>query len=140
MMLDTIPGARSKKQVPVFNIRDIMSAILKTAGPVSTTDAVRYTKMSLHQITGKDFDEAAAQLEARNLGTVVTVRNERSKGNNVFIKKLPSEIEATLQAYPDLCTPEVYATRFEKLAPKAIKFSLRAKLVAMKLVSQNHFM
>ena len=129
-----------KRPHPSFTIQDIMAAILKTAGPVSTTDAVRYTKMSLHHITAADFDEAACELQKAHLGSLVTVPSERNKGHNVFIKKLPSEIEPALAAYPDLCSVELYATRFAKAAPKAIKFPLRARLVALKLVSQNHFM
>ena len=129
-----------KRPHPSFTIQDIMAAILKTAGPVSTTDAVRYTKMSLHHITAADFDDAACELQKAHLGSLVTVPSERNKGHNVFIKKLPSEIEPALAAHPDLCSVELYATRFAKAAPKAIKFPLRARLVALKLVSQNVFM
>ena len=122
------------------DMREIMAAILKTAGPVSTTNAVRYTKMSLHQIASYQFIEAATALAKANFGTLVTIPNLKRRGHMAFIKKLPSEIAPALAAYPGLITPEMYATRYEKAAPKAIKLPLRAKLVAMKLVAQNCFM
>lgn len=117
-----------------------MEAILKTTGPVSTTRAVKHTKMSLSSSNTQQFVEAATELEKANFGKLMSIKNKTELPLQVFVKKLPAEVEEQLRRNPELCTADVYAARYNKGVSKAIGFPLRAKLVAMKLVSQNHFM
>lgn len=118
-----------------FEVPEIMSAILKTAGPVSTLESVKSTSRSLHLLPATTFLEAASQLETANLGRLIKVTNKK-----VFIKRLPTEVHEVLGGNPDLCTADVYATRYAKPTAKAIGLTMRAKLVQMKLVSKNCFM
>ena len=124
-----------KYQRPI-DVREVMSAILCTTGPVSTCTSVKSTKMSLHWLPSKQYIEAATNLENLGFGRLVAVD---PKHTQVFIKKQPIEVEDALLANPDLGTVETYATRYHKPTAKAIGFQLRAKLVMKKLVSQKHF-
>ena len=119
-----------------------MAAILKVPGPVVTPKAVKSTRRCfLHHLTTNNFIEAAEELEKASFGKMVTMQN--SGGITVlktFLKKPPVEVEQLLSVNPDLCNFEFYSMQYAKGSPKSISFSLRAKLVAMKLVAQDHFM
>ena len=119
-----------------------MAAILNVPGPVVTPKAVKSTRRCfLHHLTTNNFIEAAEELEKANFGKMVTMQN--SGGHTVlkiFLKKPPSEVEQVLSANPDLSRFEFYSLQYAKGSPKSISFSLRAKLVALKLVTQDHFM
>ena len=112
-----------------------------TSGPVSTPKAVKSTKLHLHLSTTQQFIEAAKELQKANFGSLISVGSSNNGQTlYVFVKKPPVEVEEALSANPDLCDNTVYAARYMKSPPKAIGFTLRAKLIAMRLVSQNHFM
>ena len=119
-----------------IELRDVMKAILLTTGPVSTLASVKSTKMALHWLPLEQYMEAAEALEEANFGRLVTVT---ANHNKVFIKRDPKDVVQALSENPDLCTPEMFATRYSKPSAKAVAFHLRAKLVTMKLLSQKHF-
>lgn len=92
----------------------------------------------MHLVSSKQFVEAAEELEKCNLGQLLKM-SMGSRMLNIFIKKPPSDIEAILRSNPHLCIFEIYAARYRKPPSKAIGLQLRAKLVALKLVSKNCF-
>ena len=122
-----------------FDLRDIMEAILKTPGPVSTPKASKATKMSLNYMTTEQFAEAAKELQKEQFGTFMSFP-ERGRPVLIFLKKPPMEVEDCLRFNPGLCTAEMYSARYAKGSSKAIGFQLRSKLVAKKLVSADHFL
>ena len=119
-----------------------MTAILKVPGPVVTPKALKSTRRCfLHHLTTNNFIEAAKELEKTNFGKMVTMQNSGGHSVlNIFLKKPPDEVEQVLSANPDLCRFEFYSMQYAKGSPKSIRFSLRTKLVALKLVAQDHFM
>ncbi len=119
-----------------------MAAILQTPGPVSTCEAVRsnWSRNSLGNTTVQQFERAALELEAVNLGMLVHVMNSTGRTSKVFIKKQPDEVEEALAANPNLCTPTVYYDRYHHPASKKISWALRTKLVELGLVTQKQFM
>ena len=120
---------------------DIKQAILGTTGPVATPKAVKAVKAKLNILTTKQFMEAAEELERMNLGKLMKFSAEsRGKPTVLFIKKPPSDVEEILRMNPQWCSFDVYSARYAKGSSKAIGLQLRAKLVAMKLVSKNCFM
>ena len=116
-----------------------MSAILLTAGPVSTSEAVKNTSRRLHYLKSTRFFEAATELQNINLGTLVSLSQQRGVGHKVFVKKSPEEADQVLGANPQLCSVENYTARYRKPPSKAIGLQLKAKLVAMKLVPKKIF-
>ena len=116
-----------------------MAAILQTVGPVSTTIAIRANWKFLKCTTAQQFSSAANELEKIGFGQVVSLSGT-SRSQQVFVKKHPGEAQAVLEANPDLCSPDVYATRFNRQASKTISWNVRSKLVQMGLVSQKQFM
>ena len=117
-----------------------MQAILGTTGPVATPIAVKAVR-AVHSSTTKQFIEAAEELERVNLGKLMKFSAEsRGKPTVVFIKKPPSDVEEILRTNPQWCSFDLYSARYAKGSSKAIGLQLRAKLVAMKLVSKNCFL
>ena len=117
-----------------------MEAILLTPGPVTTSRATKATKFCLRFSTTEQFVEAAEELEKADFGRLLVFT--RWKGGvplHVFLKKPPAELEEVLRANPELCSFDLYAKRYGKGSPKAIGLPLRAKLVKMNLVSEDHF-
>ena len=120
-----------------------MEAILKLPGPVASPKAVKSTRRCfLHHLTTDNFIKAAQELEKANFGNIVVLQMQSNGGIplKIFLKKPPVEVEHVFGANPDLCTFEDYSMQYAKGSPKSITFPLRAKLVAMKLVAQDHFM
>ncbi len=118
-------------------VKEVAEAILMTAGPVSTPVAVKSTRNQLHYSTTEQFIQAAKELEKARFGTYYkSIYNNKGKNPvRIFLKRPPSDVEQLLVA-----NPEIYAMRYAKASPKAIGFQLRAKLVELNLVSQDHFM
>ena len=114
----------------------IKTTILQTAGPVSTSEALRRNWKFCRCVTVKQFQAAAAELEAARLGYLKTVHKSRL----VFIKKPPAEVMEILRENPSLCSPEVYESRYNMPAPKSIEWNIRSSLVSMGLVAQKQFM
>ena len=115
--------------------RSIKIAILQTVGPVSTCKAIRCNWKGLRPATSVQFQAAALDLQQAGFGTVVDLTSQY-----VFVKKNPADVQGALQAYPDLCPPEVYAERYHRQASRTIIWKVRSKLVAMGLVSDKQFM
>ena len=118
---------------------DIMKAILETTGPVTTALSLKAVKRSMHLVSSKQFVEAAEELEKCNCGQLLKM-SMGSRVLNIFIKRPPPDIESILRSNPHLGIFEIYAARYGKAPSKAIGLQLRAKLVALKLVSKNCFM
>lgn len=122
-----------------FTRQNIMTAILQTAGPVSTRYAIRQNWRFLRSVPSEEFVKAARDLEKLNLGTVVCLEHEKAISSRVFLKKPPIEVMGILNANPSLCFPEIYMKRYKMPTTKSITFAVRAKLVKMKLVSEKQF-
>ena len=115
-----------------------MTAILHTAGPVSTRYAIRQNWRFLRKVPPQEFCLAATDLQSMNLGTLVTLRTVNAIASKVFIKRAPSDVIDILMARPDLrCLPDLYRERYRKPAAKAITFAVRARLIKMKLVPEK---
>ena len=98
--------------------------------------------MSLnYHMTTEQFLEAARELEKGSFGKLVSLPNNRGgRPWTVFLKNPPAQVEKILETNAELCSSSVYCARYKKGTSKKIGFPLRAKLVAMKLVSQDHFL
>ena len=116
-----------------------MTAILQTAGPVSTRYAIRQNWRFLRSVPSEEFVKAARDLEKLNLGTLVCLEHEKAISSRVFLKKPPIEVTKILNANPSLCSPETYMKRYKMPTTKSITFAVRAKLVKLKLVSEKQF-
>ena len=120
-----------------------MAAILQTAGPVSTCQALRWNWKFLSSATVQQFRAASMELEAANLGQLVTLPSKARKegsGVLVFVKKAPIDAALHLLQFPDLCSVAMYETRYERPSSKSITWNIRSQLVSMGLVSQKQFM
>ena len=117
-----------------------MAAILHTAGPVSIRQVVASNWKHL-QATGLRFKKAAMELEQLGFGSIVEVRmQKKGRSAQVFVKKRPEDLQSEWNDNMDLCTPDVYSTRFHCQASRHITLNMRATLVAQGLVLKKHFM
>ena len=119
-----------------------MSSILLLKGPVCTYYAIHQngTPISVRRTVKSQFLRAANALAAANLGTLVQVNiTSQNRANDVFIKKLPSEMKAALKDNTDLCSLEEYTSRFFMPTPACIRQPLRDELVRLQLVQREHF-
>ena len=114
-----------------------MKGILNTRGPVCTRVATKNTSELLRFLKLAQFIEAATELERLQLGKFVTLSAYHGHASHVFIKKSPDEAAQGLSANPELCSLPVYSARYNRSPSKSIKFKLRARLVAMKLVPEK---
>ena len=131
----------SFQRKPEITIRTIMSAILLSAGPISTHYAVRrYGPKSLRtpSIPKELYLIAANSLEAANLGTLVTVKHVTGL-SDTFIKKTPQDIEEDLKANIDLGSLEDYTLRFRAPPPACITPAMQASLIHHGLVPKGSF-
>ena len=123
-----MPGLLNQKsQVTRTNIK---AAILQTAGPVSTCEAIRCNWRFLRCITKKHFLAASAELQSSSYGSLVSINSRMS----VFLKRPPEEILPMLANHPELCLPEVYNARYHLPPMKVISQKIRYQLVNMGLV------
>ena len=122
-------------------LQNVMTAILQTAGPVSTPEAIRWGWKFLREACSSslstDFLEAGAALEKTGLGYSSKFSVSYGRTSRVFIKRKPEEAVQVLSAIPGLCDPEICLWRYAQLPPKCIGLSLRSKMVALKMVSQR---
>ena len=96
----------------------LMSAILLTRGPVSTCGAVhRYGPVSVRRLKTPHFIEAARELEAANLGKLVSITSSNGRSMFVFIKKHPDEMHEPLIGNEDLCGHLTYEQNFNMEVP-----------------------
>lgn len=123
--------------------RKIMSAILQTRGPIVTPAVVKSNCNSLHMMTTSEFLKAAQDLHNMGLGTLASIGTKVGRGGTpatVYVKKPLEDIEQVLEANPDLCGVEYYATRYNLSASKAIGLGTRFRVAEMGLVSQKLLM
>ena len=116
--------------------QNIMKAILQTAGPVSTHQTVKQNWRFLRMLSVKQFLSACNDLQALNMGTLVSLQQGKRK---IFVKRPPDEVQEMLDMNPFLSTLEVYEYRFNRPSPKCISLEVQAALVSMGYVVEAHF-
>ncbi|XP_072015436.1 uncharacterized protein [Amphiura filiformis] len=139
------PGSQSKRkwsfQRKEVTIRTIMSAILLSAGPISTHYAVRrYGPKYLRtpSIPKEQYVLAATALQEAKLGMLITVKNATGL-SDTFIKRAPSEIEEELRQNSDLATIEEYTFRFHAPPPACITPTMQASIIQHGLLPPGSF-
>ncbi len=116
-------------------IRDIMSAILLTAGPVtSNVSFSRRGPMSLRSISKEQFQTAANMLQAAHLGTAIFVM-QSTRGSVVFVKKPPDEAREAIEANCDIIMMDKYAARYYQQIPTCITVKIREHLISKGLLT-----
>ena len=119
--------------------RNIMKAILLTAGPVSTHQTVKQNWRFLRMLTVRQFINAAQNLqETLQLGTLVSLPRGKS-ALTIFAKKPPEQAQDILELNSDLPSHGIYAYRFGRPSPKCISLNIQAHLVGMGYVAEEHF-
>lgn len=141
MKLPNPPDGEEPSDQPSTTLsrRSIMSGILQSAGPVAITNSLRQNRKIFRNMSAEHFVIAATELQDLGFGNLVSVTTS-GPSTPVFVKNPPDVVEDLLLENPDLCTADVYSTRYNMSASKSISFTLRGRLVALKLVSKNHFM
>ena len=119
--------------------RNIMAAIVRSMGPVSTHQVIKHGWRFLRMITLEQFLVCAQALEAANLGTILNHNPNRNKPVYFFIKKAPSAVIQELLDNPDLCTPDLYAERFCLPTPNLVSATMRIQIAATGLVRMEQF-
>ena len=125
-------------QSSTLSRRNIMAAILQTAGKIVKHKMLVSNWKFLNMLTAKQFLTAASDLQEIGLGSLASLQTV-GRPTIVFIKKVPSEAEEVLDSNPDLCTVRYYATRFSMPNSKYISVTLQDKLVASGLVPAAWF-
>ena len=118
-----------------------MSAILLSAGPISTHYAVRrYGPKYLRNpsIPKEQYLIAATALQEAKLGMLVTVKNATGL-SDTFIKKSPTEILDELKHNSDLATLEEYTYRFQAPPPACITPAMQASVIQHGLLPPGSF-
>ena len=117
-----------------------MSVILLMKGPVCTYNAVHTNgPVAVRRSVKSQFMRAAGALHAANLGYLIKIHTSYNSVNDVFVKKLPSEMKDLLEANEDLCSLHEYTARFYMPTPACITQRLRDALVKENLVQEEHF-
>ncbi|XP_072016030.1 uncharacterized protein [Amphiura filiformis] len=136
----SVPNKGRQSNSGVITTRRIMSVILLTKGPVCNFTAIQTNgPPSVRRIGKSLFLRAAHALEAANLGTLVKVFGGGNRPNEVFIKKLPSDVGQGLEENEDLCSLEDYTVKFYMPSPSRIRQALRDQLIQQDFVKEEHF-
>ena len=97
-LIGKLPGRQRSDDT--ITLRDIMSAILLTRGPVATHYAVvRYGPGYLRSVSKAYYDLAAQRLQEAKLGYIANLTQPRT---DVFIKKMPYEVQDIVGTIPVL--------------------------------------
>lgn len=110
-------GGGSRFTTP--KLRNIMSGILLTPGPISTRKAVKSLSSVFNlSVTKTKFEAAAKNLVTANLGTNLSDLGSKHSFT-IFLKKKPDEIREFLQLpeNADLCSIEEYIERYHLKTP-----------------------
>ena len=122
-----------------MTMRNVMKAILLTAGPVSTHQTVKQNWRFLRMLNIRQFTNAAHNLqETLQLGTLVSLKRGKQT-LAIFAKKPPEQVREILELNSDLPSPEIYAYRFGRSSPKCISLNIQAQMVSMGYVAEQHF-
>ena len=116
--------------------RAIMAAILLAPGPITTLRVVT-NLYKFHKTSKEQFQAAAEDLKAADLGELFEVKLGKGTATKVFVKKHPAEVEDALGENEDLCTIEQYKGKYEQTPSKSIPLKLRSKLVEMGVVFEK---
>ena len=120
-----------------------MSAILNTAGPVSSQKAVRWGSRYLRTTTIKQFIAASTMLQQLGLGQLLNLKSRPGGRDGYFFVKAPPHTAVPilqLADNSDLCSVEQYGMRYGGSTPTCINLKIRAKLVEMGVVSQRQML
>ena len=118
-------------------IRNIMSAILLTAGPVtSNVSFQRRAPTSLRQTSKDLFHAAANMLQAAHFGIAIRMMNS-SRPSVAFVKNPPQAVAQTISENRDLITMDRYTERYYVRTPTCVTIKMREKLLTMGLLTQE---
>ncbi|XP_072015219.1 uncharacterized protein [Amphiura filiformis] len=92
--------------------RNIMSAIVKSKGPVSNHKVLVCSWKFLRLLTANQYFSACKELEAANIGTLRAVQYG-AYASQLFFKKPPEVARQGLEDNPDLCSLEYYTKRYQ---------------------------
>ena len=130
---------RPSNNQPVSIVR-VMTAILRTIGPVLTHIAVRRNGSPIfRRVSIELFKEAAKKLEAANLGTIVEMRLAGGKPSVVFIKKPPADVQEILEVNPGFISPSDYAQKYNSPMLSSIPPTMAGELLSKGLVPPEFF-
>ncbi len=118
-----------------------MAAILQSVGPVTGHRVIARNYKFLRLLTVKQFLMAANDLQAADMGMLVTIDSGKGHGRTqLFVKKPPEEMEPYLDANPNLCSVEYYRERYYKPVSKSITLIERHYLSKMGAVTASQMM
>ena len=126
---------RQLNQTTQMTGRNIMAAILQTKGPVVTPVVVKNVWKFLHMMTTIQFEKAAKDLQALNLGTFVIMKGKRGSPSSVLVKRSPAEVGTVLAMNGDLCTLDYYESRYSESVSKSVTLNVRSQLANMGLIA-----
>ncbi|XP_072015878.1 uncharacterized protein [Amphiura filiformis] len=119
----------------------IMSAILLSAGPLTSFISVVKNRKSLRKITKQQFQSACEELQGLGLGFLVTI--EVIAQHYVFIKEKPENASEILDVNRDLelCTPREYRDRYILRMPAYPTYNrtVQEHLIALAYVPSDCF-
>ena len=128
---------KAEQPVPITKV---MTAILRTTGPVLTHIAVRRNGAPVfRKVSIQLFKEAANKLQELNLGQLVEMKLGGGKPSVVFIKKPPPEVEEILLKDPGFVTAADYAQRYYSPMLSSIPPTMAGELLAKGLVPPQFF-
>ncbi len=130
-----------ERRLTIATSKNVMTAVLLSAGPVSSHLTTRNMSSSFKVAVNKArFLSAANQLEAAGFGSLV-ILDSISHSAHVFVKKTAAEVAAVLQTpeHSGMCSVEEYEQRFNLPTPSYITEKMQDTLVQMGLVPQQYF-
>ncbi len=121
-------------------IEQIMSAILRTRGPICSYHALTQSgPVSLRSISKQEYNVATDMLENEKLGIEVDVSTGPMGRyrSTLFVKKAPPLAEPFLCQLAHLCTTFEYHLRYQCKVPVKIKQQLRQQLIQKGYVTEE---
>ena len=113
--------------------KEIMKAILLTAGPINTLQAFsKIAQPALRCITKTPYLKAAARLEELELVQLIKTKS----GSNVIIKKSPDEIGSLLVKH-GLCSVKDYKWRYQLAISKSIARTVVTYLTQLGIIQKT---
>ena len=134
-------GLGFERRLTIATSKNVMTAVLLAAGPVSSHLTTRNMSSSFKVAVNKArFLSAANQLEAAGFGKLL-ILDSISRSAHVFVKRTASEIAGLLQMpeYSGMCSVEEYDQRFNMPTPSYITDKMQEALIQQGLVPQQYF-
>ncbi len=131
------PSQPQQKPTTPMSIQDIKRSILLTAGPVATYRTfAKQGSPHLRSITKEQYSTAVHELEAANLGSVITCKRGSRPESIIYIKKPPQEAEEGLKSH-DLCALDKYTEKYQRPPPSGMNANVRLKVVELGYVTEE---